>query len=135
MVLYAPFGLDFAACAGMQASRPCDAPKAFEDCLALLFQQAWRCAAPLLHPIKLMSWNIEALPAFNEGRDDTLYADDEEYRPRSLAKELTYFEKVKQRCGLGPTCLYSIVVISVIKDCLQWSCIIHRCLHRWHSPP
>lgn len=53
-----------------------------------------------MHVLKL---TLIAFIAFNEGRDDTMYADDEEYRPRSLSKELTYFEKVKQRCSPRPS--------------------------------
>ena len=44
-----------------------------------------------------MRYIIEDSTAIKDGCNGAAYADDEEYRPRSLAKELTYFEKVKQR--------------------------------------
>ena len=44
-----------------------------------------------------MRFIVEPSTASKEGCNGAACADDEEYRPRSLAKELTYFEKVKQR--------------------------------------
>ena len=58
-----------------------------------------------------MSLTLNAFIALFEGRDDGLYADDEEYRPRSLSKELTYFEKVKQRCSPRPSIPYDRTIL------------------------